>query len=919
MPFPALPHFQRLFSSSSPLPLFPLTTCRGDFQLHGSSNTIAGMAESLRYGEPDWNGRPVQLVNGEITQRPMSDKSYEELRFDQLAARNSSMRDHPRINSLGRHQDILGLKNQDVLTVIVGDGGDLATWQIHEILLVTSSKFAEAAMKHPVIEKHTRTIRLTMENPDIFERYVKWLYSGFIDTSDHDLLIHMYKLGERMLDDKFQDVCYSILRASLRPYTVNQILYILNNVLEHDRLHKLCLTEVGRGIASGKYNFDRSQLDALFDFMPDLMRAVMDDVAQRSSFGLNRANHPQPTPASAPFTATSPQQTPPSGATHYTPNIGWHFGSPAMHLASPSTVPLFGSGPSAAPLSTSGPSWSSPFNAGFGAAASSVSQPPPNGTFGSTLSYGRDNAASSSRNHIGTTNPAQQGSGTQPPSNSASANSSIEYLFGPKFPHLQPSVGPVSSSNQSSGHVNAPAGGPSSTSFPTPPATQQTRNLFGSGHAYISGTWPNSAQSSSGTGGIGQQSNGGPSDSSKNYASPGTSSTKTPLDVWLGRSTSMKPLNFPAGTHSVSTSARASSSPFDHIGPTHNATVADMVSSHPSTSDKGKAREVEPDAEGPASDSSAGSVQFTPSSSSGLSYDGSPPGIDPLNAPSRSRATDSKDSAKSVNNEAYGLPELESARPFASLSQRQGPQTELKFIQDQLQVLEERNKKRLRDSPPLPCPVEDASTDGSDEDDSVDENNVNSEGPSREEYQLQLMLLEQQNKKRLMMRAQEEAERKISNENTEHITANKEGHTASSLDSTEGIAGSSAQHRTEPGSSSTPYDWRTNSVFMGVKMNQPGAGFGKYASTDAPGFAKAMDNAGRDGVSPFGDGTSFGSRRLLSATRMGSSSGMQVPEPPKFGMPTPLSPPPGIASAQSPFRNFGKGSPTSGPQPPQQQ
>lgn len=108
---------------------------------------------------------------------------------------------------------------------------------IHEDLICASSDFFKAAMRNECQESLSRSVDLPEEDPEIFEVYRQWLYSGRICTIENDSepcnvvresrnLSHAYVLGEKLQDATFKDtILDSIIEHSDdgRKWSINMI------------------------------------------------------------------------------------------------------------------------------------------------------------------------------------------------------------------------------------------------------------------------------------------------------------------------------------------------------------------------------------------------------------------------------------------------------------------------------------------------------------------------------------------------------------------------------------------------------------------------------------------------------------------------------------------------------------------------
>lgn len=80
-------------------------------------------------------------------------------------------------------------------------------------MITKQSKYFAAALKKEWRANRSQPVSLSGEDPDMVSAYVQWLYSGKIFVTKHDsngdasywALCQLYGLGERLMDDSFQD------------------------------------------------------------------------------------------------------------------------------------------------------------------------------------------------------------------------------------------------------------------------------------------------------------------------------------------------------------------------------------------------------------------------------------------------------------------------------------------------------------------------------------------------------------------------------------------------------------------------------------------------------------------------------------------------------------------------------------------
>lgn len=103
-------------------------------------------------------------------------------------------------------------------------GKDKVSFFVHESVLCKSSKFFDAALKKEWEEGQRRIIHLPDDDPDEVYAYIRWLYwkKLFVKTTDDEgkpvllPVVRLYVLGERLLDDSFQDCVLNSSQARNR-------------------------------------------------------------------------------------------------------------------------------------------------------------------------------------------------------------------------------------------------------------------------------------------------------------------------------------------------------------------------------------------------------------------------------------------------------------------------------------------------------------------------------------------------------------------------------------------------------------------------------------------------------------------------------------------------------------------------------
>jgi hypothetical protein len=233
------------------------------------------MAQDLRYGEPDWDRRPIDVGFPIGITQHHSNKSYEELRYDQMLRSgtiDSSMPAATRVQPTLRNQ-------LTTITVMVGRLPNQARWTIHQELLTSRSRFVQSWKS--THSGSGEMLMLLYEDPALFDFYVKYLYSGLMATTDLVALTELYALGHRLDDQGFKQACYETVTLSYKEFSALQISTVLSQTPPGDVLRTFIVDKVGRGILDGIYTFADPPDARLLDFaMPELMRGVVAAVAK---------------------------------------------------------------------------------------------------------------------------------------------------------------------------------------------------------------------------------------------------------------------------------------------------------------------------------------------------------------------------------------------------------------------------------------------------------------------------------------------------------------------------------------------------------------------------------------------------------------------------------------------------------------
>ncbi|KAE9982474.1 hypothetical protein EG328_010864 [Venturia inaequalis] len=133
------------------------------------------------------------------------------------------------------------------ISILVGSPGEsgadtFQTFVMHEGLVRVQSPFFESAMAHDWKEAREKVVRLPDDEPDTFRAYFLWAYNHrlfcqpLVEPPDKaevkrmDLLIRCYILGDKLMDDDFQDAIVDVLvqfceQANTWPITMTRFIF----------------------------------------------------------------------------------------------------------------------------------------------------------------------------------------------------------------------------------------------------------------------------------------------------------------------------------------------------------------------------------------------------------------------------------------------------------------------------------------------------------------------------------------------------------------------------------------------------------------------------------------------------------------------------------------------------------------------
>ncbi|KAL9063884.1 MAG: hypothetical protein Q9157_008048 [Trypethelium eluteriae] len=182
-----------------------------------------------------------------------------------------------------------------IITILVGKAEKRKEFYVHEDLLRSCSPYFDAALGKDWKEAGTRTISLSCDDPEAFQIYTQWLYSGKVWSASrtHDarplsellrmadernLLAKAYCLGDKFLDDLFKDCiidaileCFKVKDENKKVYLFGkrQVDFIWANTTCNAPIRRLILEQYAyRGRVSWDYDIHCKE------FLVDLLREM---------------------------------------------------------------------------------------------------------------------------------------------------------------------------------------------------------------------------------------------------------------------------------------------------------------------------------------------------------------------------------------------------------------------------------------------------------------------------------------------------------------------------------------------------------------------------------------------------------------------------------------------------------------------
>lgn len=166
------------------------------------------------------------------------------------------------------------------ITIYVGQGDTVATFNLPKDLLVDNSPFFDAALKGRFAEAKLKSINLPDDTKEILEMFVQWLDQGTTKTDNLLCCIRAWILGDKLGCDPFCNYAMSILLERHGALYVHPALIVVpyQHSMPGSKLRYWILDEYlhdnGRGeIVYGGKNWDR--VAVLESFLADVAKACM--------------------------------------------------------------------------------------------------------------------------------------------------------------------------------------------------------------------------------------------------------------------------------------------------------------------------------------------------------------------------------------------------------------------------------------------------------------------------------------------------------------------------------------------------------------------------------------------------------------------------------------------------------------------
>ena len=161
--------------------------------------------------------------------------------------------------------------------VEVAVGNELATWHLHEDVLNAACPYFKDMINHQRQEGKEPKVTLEQVDNEGFRLFVQYLYSKAVDTRILSILIPAYvlatKLGALDFQARVLDKIYSLYGEGC-PFSVKQVLYIIENTPSGCGLVQLAVDSLAIAILSGEFKSDKKLWVELAPIMPELVEGI---------------------------------------------------------------------------------------------------------------------------------------------------------------------------------------------------------------------------------------------------------------------------------------------------------------------------------------------------------------------------------------------------------------------------------------------------------------------------------------------------------------------------------------------------------------------------------------------------------------------------------------------------------------------
>jgi hypothetical protein len=182
----------------------------------------------------------------------------------------------------------------ETTTIEVGTGPNKQTFYVHRGLLSFYSGYFRAALDGGFLEANTGVVKLEIEEPTVFDGFVKWLYTTKVCKDDiteqnnaeyFNFIVKLWIFGDRreiplLMNEMIDFLHQSVVRAWMLPS--NSVTEVYDNTTEESALRRL-LVDMYANLAAKKHAVSFTPGSDTYNkqFRCDLVKSLIADKPRR--------------------------------------------------------------------------------------------------------------------------------------------------------------------------------------------------------------------------------------------------------------------------------------------------------------------------------------------------------------------------------------------------------------------------------------------------------------------------------------------------------------------------------------------------------------------------------------------------------------------------------------------------------------